>query len=74
MTVFKHEGVRNFLLGLTTEDRRNYFCSTLSDGAVSYYVDGVNFVHYTTLGAVVLSGSGRCLRYGGLRRSRAAGT
>jgi GNAT superfamily N-acetyltransferase len=51
MTVFEREAVRKFLLDLPPEDRRNRFCSTLSDAAVSAYVDGLDFVRDTILGA-----------------------
>lgn len=51
MTGFEREEVRTFLLSLTVEDRRNRFCSTLSDAAVSSYVDGLDFVRATILGA-----------------------
>ena len=51
MTGFEREDVRNFLLSLPAEDRRNRFCSTLSDAGVSRYVDGLDFVRATILGA-----------------------
>jgi GNAT superfamily N-acetyltransferase len=51
MTGFEREDVRKFLLSLPAEDRRNRFCSTLSDAAVSRYVDGLNFARDTILGA-----------------------
>jgi len=51
LTVFERDAVRNFYLALSTEDRRKRFCSTLSDDAISKYVDGLDFARHTILGA-----------------------
>jgi len=43
--------VKNFYLALSTEDRRKRFCCTVSDYAISNYVDGLNFTLHLVLGA-----------------------
>lgn len=43
--------IKNFYLALNTEDRRKRFCGTVSDDAISSYVDGLNFALHLVLGA-----------------------
>ncbi len=51
LTVFEREAVKTFYLALSPEDRRKRFCCTLSDDTISGYVDRLNFVRDTVLGA-----------------------
>lgn len=51
LTVFERETVRNFYLRLSPEDRRKRFCCTLSDETICRYVDRLDFVRDTILGA-----------------------
>ena len=43
--------IKNFYLAFSTEDRRKRFCCTVSDDAISGYVDGLNFALHLVLGA-----------------------
>ena len=51
LSVFEREDVRIFYLGLSADDRRKRFCSTLSDAPISRYVDRLDFTRDTILGA-----------------------
>ncbi len=48
---FERDAVKRFYLDLSGDDRRKRFCSMLSDDAISKYVDGVDFMRHTMLGA-----------------------
>ena len=43
--------IKNFYLAFSTEDRRKRFCCTISDDAISDYVDRLNFALHLVLGA-----------------------
>lgn len=43
--------IKNFYLAFNTEDRRKRFCCTVSDDAITKYVDGLNFALHLVLGA-----------------------
>ena len=51
LTVFEREAVRDFYLALSPDDRRKRFCCSLSDDTISKYVDRLNFIRDTVLGA-----------------------
>ncbi|MBE0621709.1 MAG: GNAT family N-acetyltransferase [Burkholderiales bacterium] len=51
ITAFERNAVRRFYLDLSSDDRRKRFCCMLSDEAISKYVDGVDFMRHTILGA-----------------------
>ncbi len=51
LSVFEREDVREFYLGLSADDRRKRFCSTLSDAPISKYVDRLDFSRDSVLGA-----------------------
>jgi GNAT superfamily N-acetyltransferase len=51
LTVFERENVRSFYLSLSADDRRRRFCCSLSDATISLYVDRLDFIRDTTLGA-----------------------
>jgi GNAT superfamily N-acetyltransferase len=51
LTVFERENVRDFYVSLSADDRRRRFCCSLSDATISGYVDRLNFMRDTVLGA-----------------------
>ena len=51
LTVFEREAVRDFYLALSPDDRRKRFFCSLSDDTISKYVDRLNFIRDTVLGA-----------------------
>ena len=51
ITEYERDAVKVFYLALPAEDRRKRFCCMLSDEAVSRYVDGLDFMRHTILGA-----------------------
>jgi GNAT superfamily N-acetyltransferase len=51
ITAFERDGVKEFYFALSAEDRRKRFCGTLSDAAISMYVDSLDFARHTILGA-----------------------
>jgi GNAT superfamily N-acetyltransferase len=50
LTVFEREGIRNFYLALSEDDRRLRFCSLASDETVNDYVARLDFAQATVLG------------------------
>jgi len=51
MTSFERTSVKEFYLALSADDRRKRFCCLLSDDAISRYVDGLDFMQHSVLGA-----------------------
>lgn len=51
LTVFEREAARDFYISLSADDRRKRFCCSLSDETISRYVDQLDFVRDTVLGA-----------------------
>ena len=51
ITAFERDAVKAFYLALPAEDRRKRFCCTTSDEALSKYVEGLDFMRHTILGA-----------------------
>ena len=51
LSVLQREEIRRFYIALSAEDRRMRFCCSLSDTAVSRYVDSLNFTRGTIVGA-----------------------
>jgi len=51
ITAFERDAVKAFYLALPAEDRRKRFCCTTSDETLSKYVEGLDFMRHTILGA-----------------------
>jgi GNAT superfamily N-acetyltransferase len=51
ITEYERDVVRAFYLALSPDDRRKRFCSMVSDDTLSRYVEGVDFMRQTVLGA-----------------------
>ena len=51
ITAFERDAVKAFYLTLPAEDRGKRFCCTISDESLSKYVEGVDFMRDTILGA-----------------------
>ncbi len=47
----ERDSIKNFYLAFNTEDRRKRFCCTVSDDAISNYVDGLNLALHLVFGA-----------------------
>jgi len=51
ISAFEREAVKEFYLALSTDDRRKRFCCVLSDETISRYVEGLDLMQHTILGA-----------------------
>jgi GNAT superfamily N-acetyltransferase len=51
ITSFERDAVKEFYLALSADDRRKRFCCLLSDDTISRYVDRLDFMQHTILGA-----------------------
>ncbi len=51
ITAFEREAVKEFYLALSADDRRKRFCCLLSDETISRYVEGLDFMQHSVLGA-----------------------
>ena len=51
ITAFERDAIKEFYLALSADDRRKRFCCLLSNDTISRYVDGLDFMQHSVLGA-----------------------